>query len=316
MVDQQTTPMQGGETPQQPAASPTPSELLFGIAEEESLVAEPQATQEKPQEVQQQMPVQQPPAGIGEQPSQAFQQEQPYDARNDDKRYEYWQSKADKLQNDLKEVQPLVEYVKQNPEVLQLDDKEPQQEEFPPPPEAPVRPRTFSREEAYTDPTSESARYLDEQEVWRGNMDQYNALQNQYQVAVMREQLDGYEKQRQQAVEAEQYHTKQVQTMKEVHNFVQAEYGLTPDEATEFVQTYSDPKSITMKNLVNLYRGGKQQPAPAPQPSRGFQQARQMQQVPSPMGVMPAQSSVPDPREAGNDILKGLIGDYNKTIEF
>ena len=53
-------------------------------------------------------------------------------------------------------------------------------EEFPPPPERPSRPRNFSRSEAYSDPDSESARYLDAQDDWRAEMDEYNSLKSEY----------------------------------------------------------------------------------------------------------------------------------------
>ena len=48
-------------------------------------------------------------------------------------------------------------------------------EEFPAAPEKPQRPRTFNREEAYSDPNSESARYLDELEGWRDDINEYNS---------------------------------------------------------------------------------------------------------------------------------------------
>ena len=107
-----------------------------------------------------------------------------YQAKNDDKRFEYWQSQAAKLQNQVTEMQtkmPLIEHLESNPQMMpqQAPQQAPvqqQEEEFPPPPDKPLRPRSFSREAAYTDSTSESAAYLDDMEDWRDSMDEYNSL--------------------------------------------------------------------------------------------------------------------------------------------
>ena len=56
----------------------------------------------------------------------------------------------------------------------------------------------------------------------------------------------------------------------------------------------SDPKSISMDNLVQLFRmnqAGVQQQGVPTGPSPEFQQAKNAQQIPSPMGVMPAQGN-------------------------
>lgn len=103
---------------------------------------------------------------------------------NDNVRYEYWQSQAAKLKNQLdevKEYQPMVDYLRSNPEAVQSITPGGQtpaeaaptsqaQEEFPPPPAKPEQPRGFSREEAYTDPSSDSAKYIDEVDKWRDDM--------------------------------------------------------------------------------------------------------------------------------------------------
>ena len=111
----------------------------------------------------------------------------PQGAENDQVRYQYWQSQAAKLQNqvdEMKEYQPMVDYLRSNPEAVQSltpgseqqapASQEGQTEEFPPPPDRPEQPIGFSREEAFTDPASASAVYLNEMDQWRDNMTQYN----------------------------------------------------------------------------------------------------------------------------------------------
>ena len=76
----------------------------------------------------------------------------------------------------------------------------------------------------------------------------------------------------------------------------------------------SNPNSITIDNLVQLYRlqngGGNQQAAPAA-PSQSFQQTKNAQQVPSSMGVMPSGQSNVDGRSMEDKIMDTMVGDFN-----
>ena len=92
------------------------------------------------------------------------EQAQEYNAKNDEKRFEYWQSQASKTQNDMAQIQQQNQELQAQMKAMQAMQQpaaEPK-EEFPAPPERPVKPRGFNREEAYGDPSSESARYLDD----------------------------------------------------------------------------------------------------------------------------------------------------------
>jgi hypothetical protein len=104
---------------------------------------------------------------------------QPLEAKNDDTRFEYWQSQASKRDNELKQAQEQLQQFQHQVNAQQsqqaMAPEQQVQEEFPPPPEKPARPRSFNRQEAYEDSSSESARYLDEVETWRDNMDEYAA---------------------------------------------------------------------------------------------------------------------------------------------
>ena len=238
------------------------------------------------------------------------------DAKNDERRYQYWQSQAAKRENELKEMQAKLEQVQQ----VQAPTQAPQEQaetvrEFPPPPPAPRKPARYSREEAWSDPSSESAKYLDEKETWDNDMSEYNELKHQYDLAVVQEKLDqqtnylrGQEQQRQNKIE-------QGRQIKQISEHVQGHYGLTPQETSEFIQTMSHPESISMDNLVQLYRmnkAGAQQTAPAKGPSETFQQNKNAQQIPSPMGVMPAQGNQPK-QEDENSIMDELINTHNSN---
>jgi len=243
------------------------------------------------------------------------EQAQEYNAKNDEKRFEYWQSQASKAQNDIAAIQ------KQNQELqaqmkamatMQQPAAEPV-EEFPAPPERPTKPRTFSREEAYADPNSESARYLDEYESWRDDMAEYSNLKQEYTVAKMQEKLDAQENQRQEEIKRQQAHAYQQQQMQNVSTHLQGHYGFNDADAQEFIQQMSDPNSLSLDNLVQLYRlqKGQGQPDPNAGPSPEFQQTQRAQQIPSPMGVQTGQGQGNDARSDSDKIMDNMIADFN-----
>jgi hypothetical protein len=186
-------------------------------------------------------------------------------------------------------------------------------QDFPPPPDKPEKPRGLNRQEAWEDPNSDSARYLDDVDTWNESINQYRDLRSQYDVALVREQIESQENvKRAENAKRQQYYQNQKQRQ-EIYEHVQGHYGLNGEEATEFINTMSDPGSISMDNLVSLYRMNKGQGEVIPNsqgPSETFQQSRNAQQVPSPMGVMPAQT--PNTRSEPDQVMDDLIADYKK----
>jgi len=240
------------------------------------------------------------PATVQETPQQ--------DAKNDERRYQYWQSQAAQRENELQALRKQVEQVQSAPATQPQEQAETVQE-FPPPPQTPQKPAGFSREEAWSDSKSASAQYLDEKDSWDTDIAQYNELKHQYELAVMKEKLDdqgkylgAQEQQRQNKIE-------QGRQISQISEHVQGHYGFNPTETKEFIKTMSNPESISMDNLVQLFRmnqaSGQQVAAPNG-PSGDFRQAKNAQQIPSPMGVMPSQA----PQENRNDadsIMDDLI---------
>ena len=234
---------------------------------------------------------------------------------NDDTRYQYWQSQADKYKNELQALQrqqQQVQPVAQAP----IEQAQPAEntEVFPDAPERPQRPRTFSREEAYSDPSSESARYMDELEDWRDNMNEYNNLKTQYQAAVMEDKFNAIESARIEEIKRNQAMQQQAIQQRELKQHVMGHYGMNDNEAVDFMQKMSDPNSINIDNLVQLYRmksgnTNQEQPAKAV-PSQAFTQTKNAQQVPSPMGVMPSESNQ-DSRSVEDKIMDTMIGNFN-----
>ena len=82
------------------------------------------------------------------------------------------------------------------------------------------------------------------------------------------------------------------------------------------MQTMSNPESLTMDNLVQLYRmqkGSGQTVQTQPTgPSDTFNQQARAQQVPSPMGVLPAQQNESTASSEDN-IMDSMISGYKKS---
>ena len=240
-------------------------------------------------------------------------QEQPQEARNDEKRFEYWQSQAAQKENQLAQMQEQMNAMQQ-PQQPQYAEPEPVEEKFPEPPEKPGRPRSFSREEAMSDPSSESARYIDEVEDWRDNVNDYNSAKQEYSLAKIQEKYDEQEYHRQEDIKRNQAAQAQVQQMHEVKGHLTGHYSMQGEEADKFIQVMSDPSSLSLDNLVQLYRMQNSQPQTENAgPSQAFRQSQRAQQIPSPMGVQSGQGGGNDARNAEDSIMDNMIGDYKKN---
>ena len=247
-----------------------------------------------------------------EAPSQETQK--PLETKNDDTRYQYWQSQAAKRDNELKQTQAQLQQMQMQVQQAAAQQQQEQVEEFPPPPEKPEKPRNFNRQEAFEDPSSESARYLDEMDDWRDNTDEYNQLKNQYDNALVQEQLNAQQEQQAQAQRVREAQMQEARQLQGVHNMVQEKYGMSAEEGQHFIKTMSNPASITVDNLVQLYRlqNGQGQAAPQQgqpaQPSSTFQQTQRAQQVPQPKGVQPTAGNTQQPAE--DTIMDNMISDF------
>ena len=244
----------------------------------------------------------------------------PTQTNNDETRYQYWQSQADKYKNELATVKQQAQQVRQQEVQRQtpVQPEAPAQEAFPPPPNKPQKPRAFNREEAYSDPSSESSRYVDELEGWRDDMNEYNSLKSEYNSAVIEDKFNQMETQRVDNIKRAQARHAQSQQVSEIKSKLTGHYGMQDGEATDFMKKMSDPNSITIDNLVQLYRlqgsgNAQQPPQSAPTPSAAFTQTQNAQQVPSPMGVMPSGNTNTDGRTFEDKIMYTMIGNFDSN---
>ena len=250
----------------------------------------------------------------------ATEEESPID--NDVKRYQYWQSEADKARNENAQLAQRLEALEAQASQPQPEEMEPIEEDltFPEPPAKPGRPRNYSRAEALEDPDSDSARYLDEVDKWRDDMDEYNRLHQQYTQAVMVEERQRIQDEQREILRAQAEKEEYSNNMAQMKQHLQNNYQASDDEIAQFVQVMDDPKNITVDNLFQLYRmqnGGQvagQQPMTQTAPSESFEQRKRAQSVPSPMGVVPGQSSS---QQGGSDsVMDSMINDYKNRNPF
>ena len=199
-------------------------------------------------------------SGTPEQPSQAETQEQQVTTTNNDEtRFQYWQSQHDKQANENNQLREENARLRNQSNVAQQAPQQqqaPAQEEmeFPPPPERPQKPRGFNREEAYSDPSSASAQYMDEVEDWRDTMDEYNVAKSNYNTAVVQERVEAMEQNRLQEQRVRAAKQQEATQMANLRQHVSANYSMDQAETNDFIQKMSDPNSISMDNLVQLYR--------------------------------------------------------------
>tara|TARA_R100000908_G_C3756416_1_gene151179 strand:- start:1714 stop:2622 length:909 start_codon:yes stop_codon:yes gene_type:complete len=236
---------------------------------------------------------------------------------NEEVRYQYWQSEADKAKNENEQLKKTVEILQQTiqkPAESQPEEisSEPEIEPFRDAPQKPNKPVGFNRAEAIDDPNSASAQYLDSMDSYRDEMDIYNADKLEYEsnlINIEREALIEEQKRQKDAFEAEQRNQEQVSNITQQ---LRSQYNANDDEVNDFIQKMSDPESLNIDNLWRLYQmdKGKVPEQPVAQPSPQFNQVQRAQSVPAPMGVQSSANMQQTGKSASDLIMDDLISDY------
>ena len=236
---------------------------------------------------------------------------------NEEVRYQYWQSEADKAKNENEQLKKTVEILQQTiqkPAESQPEEisSEPEIEPFRDAPQKPNKPAGFNRAEAIDDPNSVSAQYLDSIDSYRDEMDIYNADKLEYEsnlINIEREALIEEQKRQKDAFEAEQRNQEQVSNITQQ---LRSQYNANDDEVNDFIQKMSDPESLNIENLWRLYQmdKGKVPEQPVAQPSPQFSQVQRAQSVPAPMGVQSSANMQQTGKSASDLIMDDLISDY------
>lgn len=246
-------------------------------------------------------------------------QEQIKPVNNDEVRYQYFQSLADKTRaenEDLKlkmaELEGRLSTVNQP---VQQQQPEVQEESFPdftiPEPQSPMN---FNWQEAYTDPNSDSARYLIEKQKYDNQLANYTKLASQYAIAKAQEaEKNAYQKMNEYQTQMAQ-RMEQEQKLNQVQSELQYKYGLTRDQANDFITKMSDNNIFNLENMVKFYQTISQPQQQQPygyhqqgqygQPSQAFNQYQRAQSIPNVMGVTNTQPQAQSPMQ---NMLRNMI---------
>jgi len=258
--------------------------------------------------------------------------------KDDQNQYQYWQSQADKrskelndvlgrfgvesvdeLQSkyaDIQDIAPIARYIKSNPNVLdnveaslsngqaQGQPQEGNQEPSLKQPEKPTKPSSYDAIDAYSDPESESFKYRERVEAYRDSMIDYSRQEND----MLKQQI---------ALEQEQAQQRQQQN--QLKNDLVSKHKMQPDEVDKFINYMSSPESVSVDNLVTLWKNqqsiGTQEPAPqkpATDPTaEAMIRQREKLSMPQPVSVTPGGDKGAD-RGVNDTVMDAMISDYKK----
>ena len=186
------------------------------------------------------------------------------ESTDDSKRYEYWQSQADKAKSELSglreeldyyrnSLSPVEKMLKQNPEVLdsleaKLSNGNPNgypqgfQKESLKEPTEPERPVNYNEVDAFNDPESVSFKYRMAKEQYR---DEYLGY------------LKNVDSQRQQAMQQQYQQQMQMQQQEAMRQQAYSQavngYGWDNDKANQFIDWASSPDNLSLDNLAKLF---------------------------------------------------------------
>lgn len=172
---------------------------------------------------------------------------------NDSKRFQYWQSQADKERNartemereliELRALSPYAQIIKERPEILaNLSQAKGEQPQMLTPPKPPQKPYDYNLADAGNDPESSSYKY-------RESLDEFQFKQAEY----LNAQMDAINREREDSMQRQRSVYEQQQAMNQWKTTLTGKYQFTPQEAGLFVEQMYSPDSLSEQNLVKLF---------------------------------------------------------------
>jgi len=183
-------------------------------------------------------------------------------------RARYFQSQYDKFKNEVTPFIPVIKAIQEKPEIIDyLQEKLLQPETKETVLVAPVRPekpKDFNMVEALNDSDSASYKYQEALLNYQEQLADYHSKKEEYRAKKEME----FEQQRQEYEQRMRFQQEQQQKLGQLGEILTNEYKMPPQEQSEFIKEFSNPNSISIANLVQLYRlkKGMQQP----QQGQGF----------------------------------------------
>jgi hypothetical protein len=252
--------------------------------------------------------------------------------KQDPNQHQYWQSQYDKVKGEfdnlnskykeMESLEPIAKYIQQNPRVLdnvqqslpggQQAGQAPVQEPPPEPPQRPDRPTKpaeYDAIDAYSDPNSTSYKYRDSVDTYRDGMIEFQEKRNE----LMEDALRNEAGKQQQAMA----HQQQVQQVHGIQTQLTNGYGFSNEDAQQFIKEMAKPESISMDNLVTLW---KMKQAPSGEVIANQRKVEEMQRqkeklsIPNTVGVAPAET--PQETSVEDGVMNALIDDFKSQNPF
>lgn len=175
--------------------------------------------------------------------------EQVSSSKEDQTRFEYWQSQADKAKSELNALRQEVDYYRTQEQNAGLSNGQPQaypeqglQETSLKEPSEPERPVSYNEIDAYSDPDSESFRYRLARDKYR---DDY--------MSFLKDKDNIREQQMQEAYQMEMQAQRDNMMRTQAQSHAINAYGWEANKANQFVQWASNPDNLTLDNLAKLF---------------------------------------------------------------
>jgi hypothetical protein len=171
-------------------------------------------------------------------------------SNQDQTRFEYWQSQADKAKGELSELRNEVNYYRSQGQNTTPSNEQPQaypqeqglQEPSLQVPTEPDRPVSYNEIDAYSDPDSDSFKYRLDRDKYR---DDY--------MSFLKEKDEVRETQLTQQYEYEMAMERDNMMKTQAQSHAVNSYGWESDKANSFVKWASNPDNLTIDNLAKLF---------------------------------------------------------------
>ena len=224
-------------------------------------------------------------------------------AKEDPRRFEYWQSQADRERGEKEalkqEINSIKEYLasreQQSPSNVDLQGSPVptgNQETALKTPVQPTKPSNYNEVDAFNDPNSASFQYRQQMESYRDDVSTY---------VLQREQLR--EQQRMQDIMRQQ----DMMANQQAYNHATTSYGWDSNKANEFVSWARNPQNVTVDHLAKLFEMEKRGVNPqAQQKTQEMLNQKERAQVPKTAQVAPSQPvpQITDEQAFSMDLLK------------
>jgi len=222
-------------------------------------------------------------------------------AKEDPRRFEYWQSQADRMRGENQDLKQEIHGIKQY--LAQREQQSPSNTETmgsPVPtgnpqtelktPVQPTKPSNYNEVDAFNDPNSASFQYRNAMDSYRDDVTTYMLQKDQLR-----------EKQRMVQMARQQDHM----VNQQAYNHATNNYGWDAERANDFVKWARDPKNVTVDHLAKLYELEKRGISPRAENKRQEMMAQQQRaQVPRTAQVAP---SKPVPQFNDEDLFNQAL---------